>query len=107
MSDSSHNAGDDVRGAVRDYMTIRKEYRYDGSLFSEEPDKTARLKWIIERRLNEVDRTLIILYADCHSTRALGRRLGISHSLCAKEIRRIREHIIDEYEKIKDNEHLF
>ena len=83
----------DVREVVRDYKTIREDYRFDGSLFATEPDKVARVKWV--------------LYCDCLSTRKLGKRLGISHSLVAKEIRRIRETILEEYDKIKDNEHLF
>ncbi len=98
---------EEVREVVRDYKTIREDYRFDGGLFSSEPDRTARLKWVLDHRLNDVDRTLIILYCDCLSTRKLGKRLGISHSLVAKEIRRIREHILEEYDKIKDNEHLF
>lgn len=98
---------DSVRGAVRDYMTIREDYRYDGSLFSDEPDRVARVKWVIDNRLNQVDRTLILLYTDCLSTRKLGQRLNISHTLVAKEIRRIRALILAEYDKIKDNEHLF
>ena len=98
---------EEVREAVRDYKTIREDYRFDGSLFAAEPDKVARVKWVLDHRLSEVDRTLIILYCDCLSTRKLGKRLGISHSLVAKEIRRIRETILEEYNKIKDNEHLF
>ncbi len=98
---------DEVREAVRDYKSIREDYRFDGSLFSSEPDRVARIKWVLDHRLSDVDRTLIILYCDCLSTRKLGKRLGISHSLVAKEIRRIREHVLDEYEKIKNNDNLF
>lgn len=98
---------DSVQEAVRDYKTIREDYRYDGSLFSDEPDKTARVKWIIDNKLSQVDRTLILLYCDCLSLRKLGKRLGLSHTCVAKEIRRIRETILNEYETIKDYEHLF
>ena len=34
---------EEVREAVRDYKTIREDYRYDGSLFAAEPDKVARV----------------------------------------------------------------
>lgn len=54
-----------------------------------------------------MDRTLILLYADCLSLRKLGKRLGLSHTCVAKEIRRIRETILTQYETIKDYEHLF
>ena len=55
---------------------------------------------IIAERLTEVDRTLILLYCDCLSYRKLGKRLGLSHTTVAAEIRRIRQLILDEYDKM-------
>ena len=92
--------GDPVKGVVRDYKTIREEYRYDADIFSTEADSTARLKWIIENKLSQVDQTLILMYADCMSLRKLGKRLGISHTLLGKEIKRIRGNILAEYNKL-------
>jgi DNA-directed RNA polymerase specialized sigma24 family protein len=86
---------------ARDYKSIREDYRWDGSIFSQEPDRTARVKWIIDNRLTEVERILILLYVDCQSYRKLGQRLGLSHQTCAKEVRRIREKILDEYAKLE------
>lgn len=86
---------------ARDYKSIREDYRWDGSIFSQEPDRTARVKWIIDNRLTEVERILILLYVDCQSYRKLGKRLGLSHQTCAKEVRRIREKILDEYSKLE------
>lgn len=86
---------------ARDYKSIREDYRWDGSIFSQEPDRTARIKWIIDNRLTEVERILILLYVDCQSYRKLGQRLGLSHQTCAKEVRRIREKILDEYSKLE------
>jgi len=86
---------------ARDYKSIREDYRWDGSIFSQEPDRTARIKWIIDNRLTEVERILILLYVDCQSYRKLGQRLGLSHQTCAKEVRRIREKILDEYAKLE------
>ena len=95
---------DTERAIARDYKDIRQDYKFEGGLFSEEPQRTAKVKWIIENRLNDVDRTIIILYADCLSYRKLGKRFGVSHSFMRKEVRRIREHILQEYEKLKDTE---
>jgi len=81
-------------------MSIRKDYEYDASIFSEEPTKTAALKWIIAKKLNDVDRTLILLYTDCLSYRKLGKRLHLSHTTVAGEIRRIKKHILEEYDKL-------
>lgn len=86
---------------ARDYKSIREDYRWDGSIFSQEPEKTARVKWIIDNRLTEVERILILLYVDCQSYRKLGKRLGLSHQTCAKEVRRIRTKILDEYAKLE------
>jgi len=86
---------------ARDYKSIREDYRWDGSIFSQEPEKIARVKWIIDNRLTEVERILILLYVDCQSYRKLGKRLGLSHQTCAKEVRRIRTKILDEYSKLE------
>lgn len=71
---------------VRDYKEIRKDYSIADPLFSGEPDKVRRVKEIVLNRLDQVDRTLILLYADCGSFRVLGRRLGLSHMSVKKII---------------------
>lgn len=93
----------DEKEIVRDYKEIRQDYEWDPSIFSEEPERIARVKYIIQHRLPEVDRIIILLYIDCQSYRKLGKRLGISHTTAAQEVRRIRERILLEYQKIKDN----
>lgn len=86
---------------AREYKDLREDYRFDPSIFSTEPDRTARVKWIIDHRLTEVERILILLYVDCQSFRALGRRLGLSHQTCAKEVRRIKAKILQEYQTLE------
>jgi hypothetical protein len=46
-----------------------------------------------------VDKTLILLYTDCQSYRKLGHRLGLSHMTCRKEVIRIKNIILKEYER--------
>ncbi len=99
-------AGDgEVQGMVRDYKEIAAEYRYDASIFSDEPQRTARVKWIVENRLTPVDRTLLLLYADCQSLRKLSERMHISHTLLGREIKRIRAQVLEEYNKL-DADHI-
>lgn len=86
---------------VRDFKDIAKEYRFNGDVFCNDKDRVAKVKWIVEHRLTEADRIIIILYADCQSLRKLGRRLGISHSTLALEVNRIKAQILTEYEKLK------
>lgn len=89
---------------ARDYKDIREDYRFESPAPLEPATKADKVKYIIEKRLGQVDRTIILLYADCHSYRALGKRLGLSHTVIAHEIKRIKAAIVAEYEKIKDNE---
>ena len=85
---------------ARDYKTIREDYRYNDDIFSQEPERTARVKWIIDNKLTDVERILILLYVDLQSYRKLAKKLTISHQTCAKEVRRIRAKILDEYNKL-------
>ena len=71
---------------VRDYKEVRKDFTIQDPLFSGEPDKVRRVKEIVLERLDQVDQTLILMYADCGSYRALGKRLGLSHMSVKKVI---------------------
>lgn len=86
---------------VRDYKVISNEYRYKADIMSTDDPRVAKVKWIVDNRLTQVDRTLILLYADCMSLRKLGQRLGMSHMTVQKEIVRIKRIILQEY-----NEHI-
>jgi len=95
-----------MRSVARSFLDIAQDYAWDASIFSEEEERSRLLKYIIERRLTLVERTLIILYADCHSCRELGLRLGLGKTTVAQEIGRIRNKILKDYERLKDNEHI-
>lgn len=90
--------------AARDYMEIRKDYAFDPDIMNPEPERVARVKYIINHRLNQVDKTLIILYADCQSYRKLGKRLGLSHTTVAVEINRIKAEIRRIYDELEQQE---
>lgn len=87
---------------ARSYVSIREDYRCDGSIFTKDDARVARIKWVIDNRLTEPERIVILLYVDCKSYRKLGKRLGLSHQTCAKEVRRIKAKIIKEYNRIKE-----
>lgn len=91
---------------IHDYKTIREDFRFDGSIFSAEPRRVAIVKYILDNVLTDVDRILILLYVDEPSYRKLGKRLGISHTTAAQQIRRIKERIRKEYDKLKDHPEL-
>ena len=82
---------------VKEFRQIKAEYAYNRDIFSLDDPKVARLKEIIETKLSQVDRTIILLYADCQSFRELGRKMNLSHMTVRKEVIRIRKLILDEY----------
>lgn len=92
------------KDAVRDYKEIRQDYAFDPDIMNDEPERVARVKYIVNNRLNQVDRTLIILYADCQSYRKLGKRLGLSHTTVAVEINRIKAEIRRMYDELEQQE---
>lgn len=69
-------------------------------MFSDAPERTELLKEIVATRLNEVDRTIILLYAEIQSTRKLGKRMGMSMMTVWREIQRIKAEVITIYEDL-------
>lgn len=91
---------DDLPALAADYKKIRADYDYDGGPFCADEARVKLLKKILKERLTDVERTLIILYIDYQSYRKLGKRLGLSHTVVAKEIRRIKEKVLAEYNEL-------
>ena len=86
-----------AKDIIRDFREIKEDYKYNPDIMSTEDEKVARLKEIINTKLSVVDKTLILLYTDCQSYRKLGKRLGLSHMTCRKEIMRIKNIILKVY----------
>lgn len=86
--------------AARLLKEAKVEYAFDGSIFSEDNPKTARTKWIIEKRLEEDERNIILLYIQVKSMAEVARMLGIGRSTAAKEVLRIRKKILKEYDNL-------
>lgn len=89
---------------VGQYNDLRADFRLDDTIFNSEPDKVRRIKDIVLNRLNPVDRALILLYADCGSLRALGKRLDLSHSSVRTIIDRIKADILQQYYEMTAHE---
>lgn len=92
------------RAVVNEYKAITKEYAYKEDIFNEDEPRANILKYIIFKKLNQVDRTIILLYTDYQSYRKLGRRMGMSHMTIRTEVLRIKKIILEEYERIIDNQ---
>lgn len=59
-----------------------------------------QMAYIVGQRLDVVDRTIILLYADCASLRTLSKMLGLSLPTVSKEVRRIKAEILRIYDEM-------
>lgn len=82
---------------VKEYRQIREEYAYNPDVMSTDEPRVARVKEIIDTKLSQVDKTIILLYCDCLSYRKLGKKMHLSHMTIRREILRIKKLILDEY----------
>lgn len=73
---------------------ILEEYLPDDDLFSSEDARMNALKHIIYEKLSEIDKRVILLYAELGSQREVGRKLGVSASTVNILIKRIRNEIL-------------
>ena len=86
------------REVVSEFRKIRQDYTYNPDIMNEEDERLTRLKKIIDQKLSLADKTIILLYVDCQSYRKLGKRLGVSHMTISREVQRIKNIILTEYE---------
>lgn len=78
---------------------ILEDYQPSDDIFNEEDELIDKLKHIIYLKLNEVDKRIILMYAELKSLRKLGLELGISVSSAWLKINEIRDKIYKELQK--------
>ena len=83
---------------ISEFRKIKQEYTYNPDIMNEEDERLTRIKKIIDTKLSLADKTIILLYVDCQSYRKLGARLGVSHMTIRREVQRIKNIIMKEYE---------
>lgn len=83
---------------IAEFRKIKQEYSYNPDIMNEEDERLTRVKKIIDQKLSLADKTIILLYVDCQSYRKLGKRLGVSHMTLRREVQRIKNIILKEYE---------
>ncbi|WP_406042718.1 helix-turn-helix domain-containing protein [Succinimonas sp.] len=87
----------DLHKAAARLQEIKPDYTWNGDVFTQGDLRADAVRCIIDRRLSTVDRTIILLYIDCQSYRELGRLLGFSQTTAFKEVKRVRQRILDIY----------
>lgn len=89
---------------VYEFRKIKEDYNYNPDIMNDDDPRLSRVKEIIDTKLSLADKTIIILYIDCQSYRKLGARLGVSHMTIRREVQRIKNIILQEYDKLSANE---
>lgn len=82
---------------VKEFRKIKEDYKFNPDVMNPDDPRVARLKEIIDRKLSQVDRTIILLYTDCLSYRKLGKKMNLSHMTIRREVLRIKKLILEEY----------
>lgn len=72
--------------------TASPDYLPDRSIFATDGERVARLKRALAR-LSQADRTIVILYAETASLRAVAKMLNVSHTTIRTELQRIRSEL--------------
>ena len=83
---------------IAEFRKIKQEYSYNPDIMNEEDERLTRIKKIIDNKLSLADKTIILLYVDCQSYGKIGKRLGVSHMTLRREVQRIKNIILKEYE---------
>lgn len=71
-----------------------EDYVPDESIWNEDDDRVLNLKRAMYS-LEDADRIIFMLYCEYGSLRKVGKRLGVSHSIIYKNIRRIKLLMLD------------
>lgn len=85
---------------VKEYRQIKEDYKYNADIMCPDDPRVSRIKEIINTKLSQVDKTIILLYVDCLSYRKLGRKMKLSHMTVRREVIRIKKIILEEYENL-------
>ena len=88
-----------ISEVVKEYRAIKAEYAFDPSVMNPDEPRVARLKEIIDTKLSQADKTILLLYVDCQSYRKVGKKLNLSHMTIRREILRIRDIVLEEFNK--------
>lgn len=82
---------------VKEYRQIKEDYKFNPDIMCQDDPKVSRIKEIIDTKLSQVDKTIILLYCDCQSLRKLGKMMHLSHMTIRREVNRIKKIILEEY----------
>lgn len=88
---------------MKNLKELYEEYKIDNDIFSEEEETTKKLKEIIWNDLNEIDRIIILCYAELASLQKLGNEFRVSRSAIHQRIKQIKGKIKEKLNDTNDN----
>lgn len=84
---------------IENLKRVMEDYEPDETIWREYGDDVLNIKQAM-KALNDADRIIFALYCEYGSLRKVGKRLGVSHSIIYKNVRRIK---LEMLEWLKDN----
>jgi len=83
-----------IRISASELRDILKEYEYEENIFTLDDPRVVAIKWALSK-IPDADRIIYCLWLDLESSRKVGKILGVSHSTILKELKRIKNEILD------------
>lgn len=84
---------------VENLQRVMEDYEPDETIWREYSDDILNIKQAMDS-LSDADRIIFALYCEYGSLRKVGKKLGVSHSIIYKNVRRIKLQML---EWLKDN----
>lgn len=82
-----------MKMSFNELSDILEQYKPDNGIFSEEPEYINKIKNIIEYRLSEPEKRILILYAEYGNLRDVAKEFSVSSTTILKIIHKIRNKI--------------
>lgn len=83
------------KSVLRVQLTDLEQYRPNETIWCSDTYEILRIKQLIAYRLSEVERRIILLYAELGSCKKLGDLLNVSTSTAYLQVKKIQKKIID------------
>lgn len=90
---------------IENINRVMEDYVPDESIWREYDDDMLNIKQAMDS-LEDSDRIIFMLYCEYGSLRKVGKRLGVSHSIIYKNVRRIKLKMLEWLKENTDNEEL-
>lgn len=82
-----------MKMSFNELSDILEQYRPDNGIFSEENEYINKIKNIVEYRLSEPERRILIMYAELGNLRDVAKQFNVSSTTILKIIHKIRNKI--------------